>query len=109
MAQVEVSINSRAYKITCENGQEGRLQQLASYYDRLVVQLARELGQIGDTRLMLLAALTVCDELFETKRRLADLEHATDALDSDTVGGASRVIDAATQRVNAIKEKLETA
>ncbi|MEE2690626.1 MAG: cell division protein ZapA [Pseudomonadota bacterium] len=106
MAQVEVTVNGRVYKITCDNGQEQRLQQLAGYYDRHVSKLAAELGQIGDPRLMLLAALTVCDELFETRRRLTDMEGATDALDAETVGGASRVIEAATRRVNAIAEKV---
>ena len=109
MAQVDITVNGRAYKVTCENGQEGRLQQIAGYFDRHVAQLVRELGQIGDARLMLLSALTVCDELFELKRRVADLERAREALDADTVGGASRIIENATRRVEAIREKLENA
>lgn len=109
MAQVEIIINDRVYKVTCENGQEGRLQQLAGYFDRHVTQLSRELGQIGDARLLLLSALTVCDELFEAKRRIADFEHAGDALDAETMGGASRVIEAAAKRIEAIAEKVERA
>lgn len=109
MSQVEVTVNGRAYKITCDNGQEGRLQQLASYFDRHVTQVARDLGQIGDARLMLLSALTVCDELFEARRRIADFDRAADALDAETVGGASRVIEAAARRVEAIAEKVEQA
>lgn len=106
MAQVEITVNGRAYKVTCDNGQEQRLQQLAGYFDRQVSKLAAELGQIGDPRLMLLASLTLCDELFEARRRLADMEHAADALDAETVGGASRVIDAATKRIGAIAERV---
>lgn len=106
MAQVEVTVNERTYKITCDNGQEQRLQQLAGYFDRHVSRLSVELGQIGDARLMLLAALTVCDELFETRRRLADAETGAEALAPDTIGGASRVIEAAATRITAIAARV---
>lgn len=109
MAQVEVTVNGRVYKITCDNGQEGRLQQLAGYFDRHVVQLSRELGQIGDSRLMLLAALTVCDELFESRRRLADMERDSETPGVETVGGATRAIEEATDRVAALCHKVENA
>lgn len=109
MPQVDVTVNGRVYKITCDAGQEGRLQQLAGYFDRHVSQLSRELGQIGDARLMLLSALTVCDELFEARRRIADFERAADALDADTIGGASRVIERAAGRVEAVAEKVGQA
>lgn len=106
MSQVEIMINDRAYKVTCDDGQEARLRQLAGYYDRHVTQLARELGQIGDTRLMLLSALTLCDELFECRRRISELEEGSEALDTETIGGASRVIEAAAKRVEAMSEKV---
>jgi cell division protein ZapA len=107
MAQVEIRVNGRDYKVTCDNGQEAHLQQLAAYFDRHVTQLSADLGQIGDSRLMLLSALTVCDELFEAKERAADMEGAVDQLDPDTAGAASRAIEAATTRVNEIAARLE--
>ncbi len=107
MSQVEIRLNGREYKITCDDGQEERLQRLAGYFDRHVTQLAEELGQIGDARLMLLSALTVCDELFEAKARAADLEDATDNLDPKTAGAASRAIEAAVARVTEISDRLE--
>lgn len=107
MAQVDIRVNGRDYRITCEDGQEERLQRLAAYFDKYVSQLSADLGQIGDSRLMLLSALTVCDELFEARARAADLETATDKLDKDTAGAASRAIEAATKRVNEIAERLQ--
>ena len=107
MAQVEIRVNGRDYKVTCDDGQEQRLQQLAAHFDRHVTQLSDELGQIGDSRLMLLSALTVCDELFEARERAEDLETAGDPLDPDTVGAASRAIEAATARVNEIVGRIE--
>ncbi len=106
MAQVDIQINNRIYKVTCDDGQEQRLQQLAGFFDRHVGHLVEELGEIGDARLMLLSALTVCDELFEARTRCAEMEKSAKALDSQTEGGASRVIDAATSRVNEITSRL---
>ena len=106
MAEVDIRINGRDYRVTCEDGQETRLNQLAAYFDRKVSGLAEDLGQIGDARLMLLSALTICDELFEAKKRATNLEQAADDLTPETIGGASRAIDAAATRVNEIAERL---
>jgi cell division protein ZapA len=109
MVQVDIMVNDRVYKVTCEDGQEERLQQLAAHFDRHVRDMARELGQIGDARLMLLSALTVCDELFEARAAIEDMEQGGEPLDPATVGGASRVIDAAAKRVEGIAKKMTEA
>lgn len=107
MAQVEIRLNGRTYKITCEDGQEDRLSQLAGYYARHVEALSKELGQIGDARLLLLAGLTVCDELFELKSRAAMAGADATPLDPESLAGACRVIEAARERVEAIAERVE--
>lgn len=99
MAQVDVEVNGHVYKVACENGQEQRLAEIGRYFDREVVRLAGELGQIGEARLLLLAALTVCDDLFETRRRLAEEERAGARLGPETEGGAARLITQAAERV----------
>lgn len=107
MSQVEIRVNGRDYRVTCESGQEERLQQLSAYFDRHVTSLSAELGQIGDARLMLLAALTVCDELFEAKARATDLEEADAPMDPETMGSASRAVEAAATRVKEMADRLE--
>jgi cell division protein ZapA len=109
MSQVEIRINGRQYRVTCEEGQEDRLHRLAAFLDKRVSTMSADLGDIGDARLMLLSALTVCDELFEAKERIEDLEGAGDALDSETLGGASRAVEAAAKRVHEIAARLEDA
>jgi len=99
MAQVDLVVNDRAYKIACENGQEERLGQLGSYFDRQVRTLAGDLGQIGESRLLLLAALQVCDELFEARRRLLEIERTSVKLDEGTVGGVALIVSEAAERV----------
>lgn len=106
MAQVNISVNGREYHVTCDDGQEARLQELASHFDSYVTELAGDLGQIGDARLMLLSALSVCDELFELRERVADLETAGDKLTPETVGAAGKAVEAAAERVREIAEAL---
>lgn len=109
MAQVDIMVNDRLFKVTCEDGQEQRLERLARHFDRHVQELSRELGQIGDTRLFLLSALTVCDELFEARAKLTDIEEGGEPLDNATIGGATRVLDAAAKRVEELAERLVSA
>jgi len=63
MAQVAVTINSRSYRIACDDGQEEHLQRLAQFVDKKVSELVASVGQIGDTRLLVMASLLVADEL----------------------------------------------
>jgi len=70
MAQVDVTINGRDYRIACEDGQEQHLIGLASYLNARVAELVREVGQIGDTRLLVMAGLLVADELSDMKDAL---------------------------------------
>ncbi len=107
MAEVGIRVNGRDYRVACDDGQEDRLQTLAAFFNGYVTDLSEELGQIGDARLMLLSALTVCDELFELRERVKDLESAGDALDPNTVGAAGRAVEAATARVREIAASFE--
>jgi cell division protein ZapA len=109
MAQVDIKVNDRVYRVACDDGQEPRLHQLAGHLDRLIGDLSAELGQIGEARLILLAALTTCDELFELRQRFSSQREAAAALDADTLGGASRVVEAATQRIEAMSERIAKA
>lgn len=106
MAEVDIKINGRIFKITCENGQEQRLHQLASYLNRHVTELSDDLGQIGDARLMLLSALTICDELFEARAKMKSFAENTGPLDPDTLNGACQVLEAATERVGNLSARL---
>ncbi len=109
MIHVDITINDRIYKVTCDDGQEPRLQRLAAHIDGHVRTLVGELGQIGDARLMLLSALTVCDELLEARAKLSETEGGAEALDAGTVGGATRVIEAAAKRVEGLAGRLVEA
>ncbi|MCK0198294.1 cell division protein ZapA [Ancylobacter sp. 6x-1] len=74
MAHVTVSIAGRNYRMACDEGQEEHLTRLAAEVDSRIDGLRRSFGEIGDQRLSVMAAITIADELAETRRRLATLE-----------------------------------
>ena len=63
MAQLAITINGRSYDIACEEGQERHLSELGAYIDKRVKDLVASVGQIGDTRLLVMASLLIADEL----------------------------------------------
>lgn len=70
MAEVSVTINGRVYRMACDPGQEDHLARLGRELDQRITQLRDSFGEIGDTRLAVMAAIMVADELAELKRRL---------------------------------------
>ena len=81
MGQVSVTLNGRTYRLACEEGEEERLLELATHVKERVEHLTLEFGQVGDDRLLLMAALLVADELWDTRRALeVQIEEATEML-----------------------------
>jgi len=74
MAHVNVSINNRQYRMACEDGEEAHLLRLAKDLDLRIEELRGRFGEIGDTRLIVMAAITVADELSEAGKRIRQLE-----------------------------------
>tara|TARA_Y100000994_G_scaffold244708_1_gene245033 strand:+ start:15457 stop:15765 length:309 start_codon:yes stop_codon:yes gene_type:complete len=70
VSQVEITINGRQYRVSCEDGQEEHLTELAKYFDGKMHGLIEEVGQIGDTSLMVMAGLLIADELSDAKQEL---------------------------------------
>jgi len=59
MSQVIATIAGRQFRLACEDGQEDHLQALAKDIDQRIIDLRRKFGEIGDTRLTVMAALMV--------------------------------------------------
>jgi cell division protein ZapA len=74
MAQVLVSIDGKSFRMACEDGQEPHLQSLAAHLNTKISDMRQSFGEIGDLRLTVMAALVVCDELFEERARLAQFQ-----------------------------------
>src|ERR1700748_409961 len=65
MPLVNVMVNSRAYHIAWDEGEEEHLKELAAHVDAKAREVLGSVGQVGDTRMLLMAALLIADEHHE--------------------------------------------
>jgi cell division protein ZapA len=107
MPQVQVTIAGRSYRMACGEGEEGHLEGLAADFDGKIAELRGSFGEIGDMRLHVMAALTLADELAETRRRLAALEEETAALRSLAASGGERSRELETKMTDALTHTAE--
>ena len=108
MGQVAVTINRRSYEVACDDGQEDHLVRLASYIDKKVAELVTSVGQIGDTRLLVMSALLLADELSEAYSELAALRGDDDEVPDSPVNETLVTgIETLAQRVEDIAARLE--
>ncbi|HEV2364777.1 MAG TPA: cell division protein ZapA [Caulobacteraceae bacterium] len=103
MAQVTIQINAKPYLVGCEDGQEQRLIELAETVDRQVRQVHSEVGALGETRLLLMGALLLADELGELKARLSAEASSAASLQRSMVEIEGRAADA----LNRAAERIE--
>ncbi|MGD0418128.1 MAG: cell division protein ZapA [Xanthobacteraceae bacterium] len=117
MSQVNVTINGRQFRMACEDGQEDHLMDLARELDIRIEGLRAKFGEIGDTRLTVMAAITLADELSEMGTRIkrlgeelaatqgahaavADRNNAAQAAVASTLTSAAERIESVTKRLN---------
>lgn len=113
MAQVSIVVNGRTYQLACEDGQEEHLEALAGQVDRHVRGLVRQVGQVGEARLLLMAALLIADEAHELRQGIESGEavKAPSAGSVDVAADVQRAIEEAEEAlardIDAIAERLE--
>ena len=110
MAQVNATIAGRQFRLACEDGQEEHLQALAKDIDQRIIDLRRKFGEIGDTRLTVMAALMVADELAEAMHKMRRLEEDVAALQDARLVAADRAraaSDAVVGAFNSAAERIE--
>jgi cell division protein ZapA len=116
MPQVTVTINGSKYRMACEDGQENHLMELARNFDERISELRGKFGEIGDARLLVMAAMTIADELSESGRKLRALEDEIAATRKDRLlatgqaqasqAAVAGAFNAAAERIESIARKL---
>jgi len=116
MAQVNVTINGRQFRMGCEDGQEMHLSDLARELDARIEGLRAKFGEIGDSRLTVMAALTIADELSEMDERIKRLEEevaevkqaraATVDRSKATQAAMAAALNSAAERIESVTKKL---
>ncbi len=119
MAQVNVTISGKTYRMACEDGQEEHLAGMAERLNRSIDELRARFGEIGDQRLTVMAAITLADRNAEAERRLqqlsaevAGLEEARAAVierQSAVEAGIAKAIDAAAAGIEALAARVAGA
>ena len=111
MSHVSVTIHGRQYRMACEDGQEDHLVRLAKDLDQRIEQLKARFGAIGDMRLIVMAALTLGDELSEAAKRVRRLEEELSALQDARVTSSERAQAmqiAVANALNSASERIES-
>ena len=70
MANINIKFNNKEFLLSCEDGQEEHLEQLANHLNEKFNKLKSDLGNIGENKLLLITSITTMDEYFETKIKI---------------------------------------
>ena len=73
MADVDIIINSRTYRISCKDGEEDRIKSLSSQINDEVKSLVNKIGQLGEARMILLAALVLLDKSDDNQDKMEEI------------------------------------
>jgi cell division protein ZapA len=82
MPLVNVLVNGRAYTVACDEGEEDHLRELGQYLDKRVRELSATVGQVADSRLLLMAGLVIADELSDAMTKLEERNKELTAIKS---------------------------
>lgn len=116
MPQVNITINGKVYRMACDEGQQAHLEALAERLNRTIDSLRQSFGAIGDQRLIVMAALTMSDDLSEADRRVRRLERelaganeakaAVIARYEESQAGIARLVEQAAARLENFAARL---
>ena len=70
MANVNINFNGKEFLLSCDDGQEEHLEELALYLNEKFDNLKNSLGNIGENKLLLISSISVLDEYYETKKKI---------------------------------------
>ena len=70
MANVNIKFNGKDFLLSCDDGQEEHLEELANHLNDKFDKLKSDLGNIGENKLLLITSIKIMDEYFETKKKV---------------------------------------
>ena len=109
MAEIDVTVNDRVYRIACGDGEEEHLMAMADHLDLHAKSLASSFDtKVGEARLMLMAALTVGDELSVALDRVDELEREA-GKNQVAAGASAEAMDSAARRIESIAARVKSA
>ena len=70
MVNVNIKFNGKDYLLSCDEGQEDNLKELADFLDNKYLELKNNLGNIGESKLLLITTIKIIDEFFDIKKKV---------------------------------------
>tara|TARA_B100001123_G_C14448137_1_gene685450 strand:+ start:21 stop:467 length:447 start_codon:yes stop_codon:yes gene_type:complete len=70
MANVNIKFNGKDYLLSCDDGQEDNLIELANFLDNKYMELKKNIGNIGEQKLLLIATIKIIDDFFDLKKKV---------------------------------------
>ena len=70
MANVSIKFNNKEFLLSCEDGQEEHLEELLIQINQIFNKIKNDLGNLGENKLLLITAVKVMDEYYETKKKV---------------------------------------
>ena len=72
MANVNIKFNNKEYLLSCDDGQEANLKKLANHLDKKYSELKKNLGNLGENKLLLISAIKAVDDYFDMFQKVKD-------------------------------------
>ena len=75
MANVSIKFNNKEFLLSCDDGQEEHLEELLIQINQKFNDLKNNLGNLGENKLLLITAVKIMDEYYETKKKVDQKKH----------------------------------
>ena len=75
MANVNIKFNNKDYLLSCDDGQEENLEELASHLDKKYSELKQNLGNIGENKILLITAIKMVDDYFDLFKKVKNTKN----------------------------------
>lgn len=109
MAEVSLMINGKSYGISCDDGQEERVIELASYVDDRMRQMAGAGAASNEPHLMVLTSLMLADEIYELKQSKAQNQQNVTASQEASDTAVAEAITNLAMRIDNVANRIQKA
>ena len=75
MANVNIKFNNKDYLLSCDDGQEENLKELASHLDSKYNELKKNLGNIGENKILLITSIQMVDDYFDLFQKVKNTKN----------------------------------
>ena len=107
MANVSIKFNGKEFLLSCDDGQEEHLEELLIQLNQKFNELKNDLGNLGENKLLLITAVKIMDEYYETKKKVEQKKNELKELSNKFKELKNLVYDYRDRKENEIKNLTE--